>query len=286
VKKNPAPPEPAVDVLSTCFSHVDAIDFARTRLGFQPDPIQTTVLSSLEEFVILNCSRQRGKSTVCAIKALHRLETHPGCLVLVITPSDRQSREFVRKTSHFVRKLGYPVRGDGDNPVSLQLPNLSRMVGLPCSESTIRGFSGVSLLLVDEAALVPDDLYLTVRPMVAVGDGDIWLMSTPKGRRGFFYNTWSSTDPDWTRIAVPATECPRISAKFLRQEEQVHGSRSFRQEYMCEFVGDNESLFNEELIRSLIRPDYPSLMERARQRNPNGINPWLPYDWKDNKWGN
>jgi hypothetical protein len=60
------------------------------------------------------------------------------------------------------------VKGDGDNEMSSQFPNGSRIVGLPGSEGTIRGFSAVSLLLVDEASRVPDELYLAVRPMLAV----------------------------------------------------------------------------------------------------------------------
>jgi hypothetical protein len=52
-------------------------------------------------------------------------------------------------------------------------------VGLPGTEATIRGFSAVSLLLVDEAARCSDELYLAIRPMLAVSDGTLWLMSTP-----------------------------------------------------------------------------------------------------------
>jgi len=278
------PPEPSPD-LSGIFDNFNPVAFAQALLGFNPDPPQTRILLDTAECGILNCTRQFGKSTVCSVKALHHMETHPDSLVLVITPSDRQSREFVRKTARFVRKLGHPVRGDGDNPVSLQLPNGSRMVGLPCNESTIRGFSEVSLLLVDEAAQVPDELYLTVRPMVAVSKGTIWLMSTPKGRRGFFYNTWISDDPDWTRIAVPATECPRIPAKFLKQEERIHGARSFRQEYLCEFVGDNQAIFDEDLVRSLIRSDVPSYSQRfQRPGYQPPQNPWQVYDWREIKW--
>lgn len=241
------------------------VTFARQKLGFEPELKQAEVLNCDAQFGILNCSRQWGKSTVCSIKALHRMYTEAESFVLVISPSERQSREFLRKTRAMVRKLGYKIRGDGDNKVSLLLPNGSRMVGLPCNEDTIRGFSGVSLLLVDEAAKVPDELYLTVRPMIAVSRGDIWMLSTPKGRRGFFYQTWQFGGPEWTRIAVPATECPRIPAEFL-EKEAAEGKRRFREEYLCEFLGSEESLFEEDVVRSLIRDDVPSLLERVNKK--------------------
>ena len=92
-------------------------------------------------------------------------------LAVVVSPSDRQSREFVRKTATCVRKLGFKVRGDGDNDVSLLLPNGSRLIGLPDNEDTVRGFSGATLLIVDEAARVSEEMYEAIRPMLAVSQG-------------------------------------------------------------------------------------------------------------------
>jgi hypothetical protein len=146
------------------------------------------------------------------------------------------------------------VRGDGDNEISLLFPNGSRIVGLPGTEATIRGFSGVSLALIDEAARVEDALYLSVRPMLAIGDGDLWLMSTPFGQRGFFWDEWTNHGERWTRVSIPATECPRISNEFLERERAVMTERWFRQEYMCEFVGTNDGLFDRVVIERAI--DY------------------------------
>jgi hypothetical protein len=84
-------------------------------------------------------------------------------------------------------RMGIAPRGDGDNAVSLLLPNGSRIVGLPRVEDTIRGFSAVSMLVIDEASRVSDEMYEALRPMLAVGDGDLWMMSTPRGKSGFFY---------------------------------------------------------------------------------------------------
>src|ERR1035437_11052722 len=144
----------------------DAGTFAQTRLGFVPDPKQMEVLRSTAKRGILNCSRQWGKSTVAAAKAVHRAYTRPGCLVLVASPSERQSAEFLRKASTLVRRLDIRPRGDGDNAISLMLPNGSRIVGLPGTEATVRGFSAVSLILIDEASRVPDEMYQSLRPML------------------------------------------------------------------------------------------------------------------------
>ena len=220
----PAPSKPA-DV-----APLDAVEFARTRLGFHPDEKQALVLRSGARRGILNCSRQWGKSTVAAAMAVHRAFTRSDSLVLVSSPTERQSAEFLRKAAGMVRRLKIRVRGDGDNAISLLLPNGSRIVGLPGTEATVRGFSKPALILIDEASRVDDELYKTLRPMLAVGDGDLWLMSTPRGRQGFFYDCWEHGGEEWMRVTVPATECARISAAFLEEERAAMGPIWFEQE--------------------------------------------------------
>ena len=146
---------------------------------------------------------------------------------LVVSPSARQSGEFLRKAEEFVMRLGMRPKGDGENDLSVTFPNGSRIVGLPGNEATVRGFSAVALLLVDEASRVSDTLYQAIRPMLAVSRGALWLMSTPNGPRGFFYETWMKGGADWTRVRVPATECPRIGAEHLEEERVWLGDRAF-----------------------------------------------------------
>jgi hypothetical protein len=128
----------------------------------------------------------------------------------------------------------------------LKFSNGSRIVGLPGVEGTVRGFSGVSLLLIDEASRVHDAMYRALRPMLAVGDGDLWLMSTPNGKRGFFYDTWEHGGPGWFRVKAPITECKRVTERFVAEERIVHGDEGFRREYLCEFVDDGLELFGRE----------------------------------------
>ena len=124
--------------------------------------------------------------------------------------------------------LDIKPRRDGYNRTSLLLPNGSRIIGLPGKlHKTIRGFSALSLLIFDEAAQVPDELYVALRPMLATTNGALWLLSTPYGKQGFFYNEWARGGDRWERIAVPATECPRISPAFLDEEREVLGHQYF-----------------------------------------------------------
>ncbi len=230
----------------------DAVEFAAKKLGLAADEKQREVLLWTGKRGILNCTRQWGKSTIAAAKAVHRAYTRPGSLVLVASPTERQSAEFLRKAAAMTQNLGIKPRGDGDNAISLQYPNRSRIVGLPGTEATVRGFSAVSLLLIDEAARVEDVMYKSLRPMLAVGDGDLWLMSTPYGKRGFFYDAWQHGGDLWKRVSVQATECPRIRPDFLEEERGQMGPLWFRQEYLCEFVDNGSAVFGRGVVEEAL----------------------------------
>jgi hypothetical protein len=232
----------------------DIVEFTRRRLGFDPNPLQESVLRGGRRG-ILNCTRQWGKSTVAAAKAVHRAYCRPDSLILVLSPSGKQSGELIRKAEEFVSRLGIKVRGDGTNEISIAFPNRSRIVGLPHEETTSRGFSKVSLMLIDEASRVEDKLYRAMRPTLAVGNGDLWLMSTPNGKRGFFHAEWTAGGEKWQRISATAEECPWIDPEFLDDERKSMTDAFFRQEYMCEFGEAEGRVFSQESIDAAFQ-DY------------------------------
>jgi hypothetical protein len=228
----------------------NAVAWARDLLGFIADDKQQQVLDTTSLRGILNCTRQWGKTTICAIKALHYALFHPNSLVIVASPSLRQSGEFLRKARQAAAKLGIRPRRDGENRCSLTLPNGSRLVGLPENEDTIRGFSAVGLMIIDEASRVSDELFDALRPMLATTEnGALWLMSTPNGQSGFFYREWSGDMP-WVRIQATAEECPRIPAAFLHGEQLAMSDDVYRREYCCEFVRGEGHLFDEADVRA------------------------------------
>jgi hypothetical protein len=59
-------------------------------------------------------------------------------------------------------------------------------------------------------------------------------MSTPYGRRGWFWE--ASKSNEWRVTTVTADQCPRISAEFLAAERVALGEWRYRQEYACEFT--------------------------------------------------
>jgi hypothetical protein len=242
---------------------LDRVSFAK-RLGLVPDAWQEDLLRSTSERILLNCSRQSGKSTMTAVIALHRALYHPGSLILCLAPALRQSQELFAKIAGFYRDLGRPVSPIGERKLSLELENGSRIITLPGTEKTIRGFSGVSLLIVDEAARVEDELYFALRPMLAVSGGTLIMLSTPYGQRGIFYEEWTSgCSGEWQRFRVSAEQVPRISSEFLSEERRALGSRWFEQEYMCVFGELEGAIFSREAIDRMFDTQYKLLFDPA-----------------------
>src|SRR5215207_1247503 len=224
---------------------LDRVSFGRA-LGLEPDPWQRDLLGSSSDRVLLNCSRQSGKSTISAIIALHRALYHPGSLILCLAPALRQSQELFGKVLGFYRDLDRPIRAQAERKLSLELEDGSRIVTLPGTDKTIRGFSGASLLIVDEASRVADELYFAVRPMLAVSGGALMMLSTPYGKRGVFFEEWTS-GLGWESYEVPASQCPRISEEFLAEERADLPPFIFRKEYECSFEETEDQVFTTDL---------------------------------------
>lgn len=238
---------------------VDDEAFATMLLGAEPDSWQADLLRARGgRQVLLNCSRQSGKTSVASIIALRQALYHPRSLVLVLAPALRQSQEFFKNVAESYAKLGRPVTAASEQKLSLELSNGSRVVALPGTEKTIRGFSGAALLIVDEAARVDDALYYSVRPMLAVSGGSLMMLSTPWGKRGVFYEEWTN-GLGWTRYKVPATGCPRITPEFLEAERRRMPALWFGQEYMCEFHETTDQVFSHDDIQAVLDTDEEPL---------------------------
>lgn len=206
-----------------------------TAQGVAPDAWQRQVLLAPANRLLLNCSRQSGKSSTVAALAVHTALFRARSLILLLSPSLRQSGELFRKVTAAYDALGRPVTSLRRSQTRLELANGSRVVCLPGREETVRSFSGVALLVIDEAARVAEDLYRSVRPMLAVSGGRLVCLSTPFGCRGFFWREWHDPAAGWQRVRVTWRDCPRITPGFIEEERRSLGSQWVAQEYETSF---------------------------------------------------
>lgn len=229
---------------------LDPVRLARA-CGFEPDEWQAQLLRSNARQILLCCTRQAGKSTATALLSVWTAIFRPG-LILLVSPSQRQSGELFRKVKELLKTLGETI-GE-ESALRLELSNGSRIVSLPGDANTIRGYSKPQLVIIDEAAFIPDDLLAAVRPMLATTEqGHLILLSTPNGKRGAFYEAWEQGGDDWQRFKVTAEQCPRISSEFLARERRALPRHIFESEYLCEFHDSEFQLFRTDDIHSALR---------------------------------
>jgi hypothetical protein len=195
---------------------------------------------------------------MASVVALHKALTWPGSLILILAPAERQAKELFSKVVVSYRTLGHVIPTASYRKLGMELSNGSRIEALPGTEKTVRGFSGVDLLIVDEAARVADELYYAVRPMLAVSGGRLLMLSTPFGKRGVFYQEWSGGSA-WERYTVTAVECPRIPSEFLEEERQTLGPWWFAQEYECKFMDTVDQVFATQVIAKAITDEVAPL---------------------------
>jgi len=232
-------------------------------LDAEPDPWQTALLSNDTQPVLLNCSRQAGKSTAMAVLAVDTLLRERNALVIVTSGSSRQSKELLRTIMHIYAAAALGARCIARSATRLELSNGSRAIALPTSATTVRGYSKARLVLCDESAFQPDTLYRALRPMLAVSGGRMICGSTPFGKRGYFHQEWTEGGADWQRITVPATEVPRITPAFLAAERRSMGDTWFSQEYENAFVDSIFAVFSYEAVMAAVSDEIVPLAMRG-----------------------
>jgi hypothetical protein len=225
------------------------VEFA-TSVGVIPDDWQISVLASDHPRKILCCGRQTGKSTVGAVLAIHKALTQPGSTVLVVAPGERQAKLLFSKARRLYEQAGHPLPAHSHRRTGLELANGSVVEALPAVERTMRGFS-VDLLVVDEAAAVPDEDYFGILPALIATQGEQVLLSTPRGKRGFFHELWNSDD-DWQRVMVRSDEVGRIRPEDLEVFRSTMPEQFFEQEFFCAFLDTEGSLFSYDDIEAAL----------------------------------
>jgi hypothetical protein len=216
--------------------------------GFEPDPWQAELLRSKEDRIMICAARQVGKSRGVSFLALSTALSVPGSTTLIIAPVAEQSNELMAKVIESYHALGDPIPVRREAVTRLELSNRSRVIALPGKERRMRSYTA-NLLLIDEAARVPDDVMNAVSPTMAVNKGRMVALSTAFAKSGWFYEGWHNGD--YKRLKVKATECPRIPKEFLAQERRTLGKRWFEMEYEGEFQDAIGALFATDDIRAM-----------------------------------
>ncbi|MCS7141544.1 MAG: phage terminase large subunit [Candidatus Nitrosocaldus sp.] len=202
---------------------------------------QRAILQAEGNTIVLG-GRQIGKTTVTALKALSHAILHPRSTILIVSPSLRQSLHLFSYIARFVSAEPLDLLIESLTRTELRLINGSRILSLPSSPNTIRGYTA-DLVIVDEANFIDEELITTVLfPTLSTTGGYLWLISTPCSKDHIFYRIYES-GKDWSRFRIPSSMNPLISREFLEGQRSMLGVY-YRQEYEAEYVDEAAGIFN------------------------------------------
>lgn len=204
--------------------------------------------------ICLRSGRQVGKSTIISIKAAKYALQNKKKSVLVIAAVERQAYLLFEKIlGYLADNYKKEIKGGKEKPTKhkITLTNGSTIMCYPTGLSGygIRGFT-VDLLIADEAAFIPEEVWTAVTPMLATTKGSLILLSTPHGKGGFYYRCFK--DKSFTSFHRTSEECPRVDKEFLKKEKERMTKIQYAQEYLGEFVDDLRQFFSDELISKSI----------------------------------
>jgi len=216
------------------------------------------------KYSILMWSRQTGKSFAVALFAVLRALEKKNHLVAIISPTERQSKELMEKVKRhldFLKALGQKIgkveffEDTKTNVLEVKFPNKSRIIGLPANPDGVRGLTGDVIL--EEAAFFKDGykVYQAIFPSITRNpDFKLIVISTPKTKSDIFGHLWrmSEGNPLWFRQKLTIYDAVEKGLKINIEElrKGVPTEDIWRQEYLCEFMEEDEVLLSYELIHS------------------------------------
>ena len=234
--------------------------------GLEPDPHQMELLDCNDPQVLVRWPRQSGKSVTCSVKVLHMASFDPGDIVILAGEKEAQAMEVYEKAFRLhgiLSEKGELPSIERSNNV-LKFGNGSRVLALPSTVESIRGYSA-KLVLIDEAAFTDDKTLGKVSPMLSATNGQLICPSTPNGDRGWWRDAWKSDDPAWTRLTVSIDQLPRLSEAEIHRQKATLTPNQFRQEFLLEFLDTDLQFYSTETIEGALCEEIVPLFEREAE---------------------
>lgn len=270
---------------------VDPIYFCNS-FGLYPHWYQEQILWCNAQRIVINMSRQIGKTFAVALYALHFIFTNPKVNVLIVAPAQRQSEIMFETIKEILES--HPILYESIKGKIIQgrirLKNGSTIYNFPIGDSAakVRGHS-IHLLIADEAAFIPKIAFTALTPSLGATRGKLIMISTPKERGGYFYEhmTNGMAYKDWFEndrkvdsigqavkfwfpypVALDAirrdqhgnyTGIPQMSEEHIMSEKATLHPDDFAREYLAQFVDEGAMFFPRDLIVNATE-DYPMQM--------------------------
>jgi hypothetical protein len=227
-------------------------EWAKRTLNFEAEPKQVQVLDHDSHRLLLCCPRQWGKSTLIAIKALHYALTNPGCEILVLSDTEDHAAIIVEKFKLYAAMLKMRGPRAHGKQYSMVLPNGSKLFAVAHNVKSGVGYTA-NIVIIDEAAMVDDDVIGYVWRTLSRTNGHLWMLSTPRGQTGMFAVMWHDEELPWFRVKATVEDAKYLDPSFVQEQKKLFPA-TFRQDFYCEFMPAPGRLLSAERIAKNVDP--------------------------------
>lgn len=211
----------------------------------------------------LLCGRQSGKTAAASIKFGNRAATKPKSIILMIAYTEKQAYSLFFKTLLYLRaKHPKKVIEHGLNKPTKHIINLTNGSIIKCYAAGVSGDGlrgeTITSLVIDEAAPMDRDVFTAITPMISITGGTIDILSTPRGKEGYFYDC--SLRDDYTKFYVSAEDCPRHTNEYLASERATMSELMYAQEYLAMFLDELKRVYSDAWVKKVftITPNTPN----------------------------
>lgn len=243
----------------------DSVAFAAEVLNFPLWPHQIEVIRSPKPFKVIVAARQTGKSALVAVEALHTAFAKPGSTSLILSATEDAAKRMIATIKDLMDSA--PLLGGSvidSHKSRIALSNGSEIISLPASEKQIRGYTTTGVLILDEAAFMPEELWRAAfYTIAAVPNPKVYLCSSPWGSADhFFRRLWiegqDRKNPDYASFQWSYKVSPKINKALLERERERTDPLTYKAEVLGEWVDDADSYFTYDEVMNAVA-DYPLL---------------------------
>lgn len=229
-------------------------------MSFKLYPYQKKWLDDHSRMKICLKARQIGMSTAMCFEAI-KMATEKRSNILILSTTERQSMEIVDRIQSLldIFKRAVDLKLIRESRSEIMFPNRSKIISLPASPSSVRGYSGHVFL--DEFAFHKDSkaIWTAMLPIISKGYS-VRIVSTPAGKSGKFYELWEAADEiGLSKHKIDIYDAIKDGLKIdIELFKRTMDPDSFAQEFECQFIDEAFSYFPLEMIYNSISAECDS----------------------------
>lgn len=196
---------------------------------------QKNVWKDPNRYLVINCGRRSGKSTIASIKMLHFATENKKSIVWYIAPNYKQAKQIMWQMLTELTPLDI-ISKKNETELRIDLTNGSQIYLKGAEDpDTLRGVR-IDLAVFDEVAFMDkwEEVWKVMRPTLADSVADVWFISTPNGFN-HFKELAEMTDEGWSYHHYTTYDNPYVPQDEIEAMKIEMDEDSFAQEILGEF---------------------------------------------------